>query len=97
MWSSLDHPPSHSGCQRNYYSSRLAAYDLVAGRGLHVEGMYLGLAVHQVLNQFVDLGVIFMAVTFSILLRLPEALCQDAFRIRHQYDFIYKTRLRFQR
>src|SRR5512141_1523617 len=78
-------------------SSGHALRNLVAGGSLDVEGMHLWLAVHQMLNQFVDLGVIFMAVTFSILFRLPEALRQDAFRIRHQHDFIYKTWLRFQR
>src|SRR5713226_2092517 len=78
-------------------SSRLALRDLVAGRGLHVESVHLGLAVHQVLNYVADLGVILVAVPFGILSCLPEAQSQYAFRVRHEHNFIHKTCLRLQR
>src|ERR1035437_3940644 len=93
---SLSRPfaPGLKGCMQNCSSSRLALCDLVAGRGLHVVGVHRGLAMHQVLNQLADLGVIRMGVTFGVLFRFPEAERQDAFCIRHEDDLIYEACLR---
>src|SRR5208282_5715279 len=79
-----------------FSSGSAALRDLVAGRGLHVERMYVGLAVHQVLDQLADLGIILAAVPLRIFFRLPEAQGPDAVWVGHEHNFIHKTGLRLQ-
>ena len=67
-------------------SSRLPVRGLVAGRGLHVEGMHLGLVVHQVLNHLADFGVVLAPVPFGIFFRLPETLSEDAFNVDNTFS-----------
>src|ERR1019366_7273112 len=82
--------PGLKGCMRNCSSSRLAFCDLVAGRGLHVVGVHRGLAMHQVLNQLADLGVIRMGVTFGVLFSFPKAERQDPFSTGKEDNLIAK-------
>src|SRR6266566_6980001 len=53
-------------CGQGLFSSGLAGDDPVGGRGVDVECSDIGLGLEQVLQHFMDLGILLMVVAFGI-------------------------------
>src|ERR1700722_19728658 len=75
-----------------------ACSNLVAGKGINVEGSGYRGTLHQVGDQFIDFWELFMRVALCIFLVIPKAQCEDLVRlgVRNENDLIHETSLAFQ-
>ncbi len=73
-------------CGQGLFSSGFVGDDPVGGRGVDVECSDIGLGLEQVLQHFMDLGILLLVVAFGILFAVPKAQSQNPgrFRVRNQ-------------
>ena len=82
-------------CGQGLFSSGFAGDDPVGGRGVDVECSDIGLGLEQVLQHFMDLGILLLVVAFGILFAVPKAQSQNPgrFRVRNQDGLVDEAAL----
>ena len=77
--------------------SGFACSDLMAGKGIDVEGLRYRRAFYQVGDQFVDSRKLFVHIALGILLTFPKAQREDLVRlgIRYEQNLVHEPRLVF--